>query len=83
MKTRHRYVSAVASAFNFKSVGVYMIYGVVVGVVAGLGAVLFYVMCQTGMHFLLDMIAGQSAHSQLEVRGRRGLPEPVYVAQKD
>jgi CIC family chloride channel protein len=38
--------------------GLYMIYGVVVGVVAGLGAVAFYVLCQAGLHFLLDVGAG-------------------------
>lgn len=58
MKTLHRYVTFIASTFNFKSVGVYIIYGIVVGVVAGLGAALFYVMCQYGLHYLLDMLAG-------------------------
>lgn len=58
MNTIQRFVTAIASAFNFRSVGVYIIYGVVVGVVAGLGAVLFYVMCQLGLHFLLDTLAG-------------------------
>ena len=48
----------IAVAFNFKSVGIYMLYGVVVGVIAGLGAALFYVMCQAGLHFFLDMGAG-------------------------
>lgn len=38
--------------------GIYMLYGVVVGVIAGLGAALFYVMCQTGLHYFLDMGAG-------------------------
>jgi len=58
MKTIHRYVTSVAAAFNFKSVGVYIIYGVVVGVVAGLGAAFFYVLCQAGLHYLLDLVAG-------------------------
>jgi CIC family chloride channel protein len=35
-----------------------MLYGVVVGVIAGLGAALFYVLCQAGLHFFLDIGAG-------------------------
>jgi CIC family chloride channel protein len=46
------------AAFNLKSIGKHIVYGVVVGIVAGLGAAAFYVMCQAGMHFLLDGIAG-------------------------
>jgi CIC family chloride channel protein len=48
----------IAAAFNFRSVGIYMLYGVVVGVVAGLGAALFYILCQAGLHFFLDLGAG-------------------------
>jgi CIC family chloride channel protein len=48
----------IAAAFNFRSMGIYMLYGVVVGVIAGLGAALFYVMCQAGLHYFLDMGAG-------------------------
>jgi CIC family chloride channel protein len=58
MKSLHHYVTAVASAFNFRSVGVYIIYGVLVGVLAGLGAALFNVMCQVGVHYFLDSLAG-------------------------
>lgn len=58
MQRLQRYVAAIASAFNFRSVGIYVIYGVLVGVVAGLGAALFYVMCQAGLHYFLDHIAG-------------------------
>jgi CIC family chloride channel protein len=35
-----------------------MLYGVVVGIVAGLGAALFYAMCQVGLHYFLDIGAG-------------------------
>jgi CIC family chloride channel protein len=45
-------------AFNLKSIGTLMVYGVVVGVVAGLGAVTFYILCQMGMHYLMDGLAG-------------------------
>lgn len=35
-----------------------MIFGVIVGVVSGLGAVAFYVLTQGGLHYLLDGLAG-------------------------
>ncbi|UCH84074.1 MAG: chloride channel protein [Candidatus Latescibacterota bacterium] len=53
-----RLVLGILSAFNMRSIGRYMMFGVVVGVVAGLGAVLFYVLCQLGQHYLLDGLAG-------------------------
>jgi CIC family chloride channel protein len=49
---------SIFAAFNLKSIGKHIVYGVVVGVVAGLGAAAFYVMCQAGLHFFLDSIAG-------------------------
>ena len=56
-KLQRRFL-VIAAKFNFRSVGVYMMYGVVVGVVAGLGAAAFYAMCQAGLHYFLDMGAG-------------------------
>jgi len=58
MNRFNRRILRVAAAFNFRSVGVYMVYGVIVGVVAGLGAAAFYVLCQIGQHYLLDALAG-------------------------
>jgi CIC family chloride channel protein len=45
-------------AFNLQSIGRYVIFAVIVGVVAGLGAVIFNMLCQAGMHFFLDQVAG-------------------------
>jgi CIC family chloride channel protein len=56
-KLQRRFL-VIAAKFNFRSAGVYMMYGVVVGVVAGLGAAAFYVMCQAGLHYFLDIGAG-------------------------
>jgi CIC family chloride channel protein len=53
-----RYILRLAATFNVRSIGRYMIFAVVVGVVAGLGAVLFYLLVQLGQYFLLDMLAG-------------------------
>jgi CIC family chloride channel protein len=58
MTKLQRTILRIAAAFNFRSVGIYMIYGVIVGVVAGLGAAVFYWLCQAGMHYLLDLGAG-------------------------
>jgi CIC family chloride channel protein len=58
VKRLHRRFLRIASAFNFRSMGVYMLYGVVVGIVAGLGAAAFYGMCQVGLHYFLDLGAG-------------------------
>ncbi len=58
MNRIQRTFERIFSAFNLKSIGTHMVYGVVVGVVAGLGAAAFYTLCQMGLHFLLDGIAG-------------------------
>ncbi|MEJ2719824.1 MAG: chloride channel protein [bacterium] len=46
------------STFNVRSIGRLIMFGAVVGVVAGLGAVLFYALCKVGQHYLLDGLAG-------------------------
>lgn len=43
---------------NVRSVGRYMILGVFVGVVAGVGALAFFAACQWCQHYLLDYLAG-------------------------
>jgi len=58
MSPIQRKILRIAAAFNFRSVGIFMIYGVIVGIVAGLGAALFHALCQLGQHYLLDVLAG-------------------------
>lgn len=58
MTRLNRFLVRIADAFNFRSIGIYLIYGVIVGIVAGLGAVVFYDLCQVGLRFVLDGIAG-------------------------
>ncbi len=53
-----RVATRLLAAFNVRSIGRYMFFGFFVGVVAGLGAVAFYVLCQLGQHLLLDGLAG-------------------------
>jgi len=58
MNPIQRLILRLIAAFNVRSVGRQLVFGSIVGVVAGLGAVAFYVMCQLGQHFLLDGLAG-------------------------
>ncbi len=58
MTKLQRFVLRIIAVFNVRSIGRYMMFGVVVGVVAGLGAVVFYFLCQVGQHYLLDALAG-------------------------
>jgi len=54
----NRKILRFAAAFNFRSIGIYMIYGVIVGVVAGLGAAVFQYMTQAVGWLMLDDLAG-------------------------
>ncbi|MCZ6765903.1 MAG: chloride channel protein [bacterium] len=58
MNPIQRFILRLIAAFNVRSVGRLLIFGVIVGVVTGLGAALFYAMCQFGQHYLLDGLAG-------------------------
>ena len=44
--------------FNFALAGKWAFYFVMIGIIAGLGSVLFHYLCGLGMHYFLDMIAG-------------------------
>jgi len=58
MTKLQRFFLRLIATFNVRSVGRYMVYAFFVGIVAGLGAVFFYLLCQFGQHYLLDMLAG-------------------------
>jgi len=58
MQKAYQSFLSVLAAFNLRSIGRYMIFGVVVGIVAGLGAVAFYALTQASVHFFLDSLAG-------------------------
>ncbi|MCP4629580.1 MAG: chloride channel protein, partial [bacterium] len=38
--------------------GRWVSYFVLIGIIAGLGSILFHYLCQVGMHFFMDLIAG-------------------------
>jgi CIC family chloride channel protein len=47
-----------ANRLNLPVLGRWFIYGGLVGLVAGLGAIVFHVLCSLGVHFFLDLLAG-------------------------
>jgi CIC family chloride channel protein len=58
MNRIYRSFLQVLATLNVRSVGRYMILGVIVGVVAGLGALFFFAACQWSQHWLMDYLAG-------------------------
>jgi chloride channel protein, CIC family len=45
-------------SFDFVYAGKWTVYFVLIGIIAGLGSVVFYYLCQVGIHFFMDLIAG-------------------------
>jgi CIC family chloride channel protein len=82
MASLHRFFERIFSTFSLKSIGTYMVYGIVVGVIAGLGAVLFYVLCQLGIHYFLDLMAGYrpaSPYGEPPLLAESGVPLKRYM----
>jgi CIC family chloride channel protein len=72
----------ILAAFNLRSIGRYMFFGFFVGIVAGLGAVAFYALCQLGQHFLLDALAGyrpDEPYGELPLFGYTNTPFRRYL----
>ncbi len=45
-------------AFNIARAGKWTVYYLLIGVIAGLGAIVFHYLCQVGLHLFLDFMAG-------------------------
>ena len=45
---------------TLKYAGKWVFYFVLIGVMSGLGAILFHYLCGLGMHYFMDMMAGYS-----------------------
>lgn len=43
---------------SIKHAGIWMFYFVLIGIIAGFGAILFHYLCGLGMHYFLDLLAG-------------------------
>ena len=45
-------------AFNLAHAGKWTLYFVAIGLIAGLGSIVFHYLCQLGVHYFMDMVAG-------------------------
>ena len=63
-------------SFDFARAGKWSLYFVVIGIIAGLGSILFHYLTQLGMHYFLDMLAGYRPPSPA---GEHHLLEPTGV----
>jgi len=46
------------ASFDFAHAGKWAVYFFVIGIIAGLGSIIFHWLCQVGIHFFLDLAAG-------------------------
>jgi len=51
-------ISGNGRSFNFAQAGKWTLYFVAIGIIAGLGSIVFHYLCQLGLHFFLDFMAG-------------------------
>ena len=58
MKHINAYFLKFADYLNIRAAGKWLIYGVLIGIVAGLGALLFYYLLKLSQHFFLNFIGG-------------------------
>ena len=45
-------------SFNFADAGKWTLYFVLIGIIAGLGSIVFHYLTQIGLHYFLDFLAG-------------------------
>ena len=58
LKTLWNNISGKDRSFKFAQAGKWALYFVAIGIIAGLGSVVFHYLCQWGLHFFLDYLAG-------------------------
>lgn len=60
MSVTSRFKSLIESGrqFNFAYAGKWALYFVIIGIIAGLGSIVFHYLTQLGMHYFLDFLAG-------------------------
>ena len=56
----HRFKTLIKKgrSFNFADAGRWTLYFVMIGIIAGLGSIVFHYLTQIGLHYLLDFLAG-------------------------
>ncbi len=58
MRKLSRASTALNRSFDFAHAGKWAIYFFVIGIIAGLGSIVFHYLCQLGVHYFLDLMAG-------------------------
>ncbi len=51
-------ISGNGRSFNVAQAGKWTLYFVAIGIIAGLGSIIFHYLCQLGLHYFLDFMAG-------------------------
>ena len=55
---RFRRMLDTGRSFDFAHAGKWTLYFVAIGIIAGIGSIVFHYLTQLGMHYFLDAIAG-------------------------
>ncbi|MCD6352688.1 MAG: chloride channel protein [Proteobacteria bacterium] len=83
MKFFRTYISKFADYLNIRIAGKWLFYGLLIGVVAGLGAVLFFYLLKVSQHFFLNIMGGYypplPAGEALDSVGKEGLYGPRWL----
>ncbi len=53
-----RLIAGKDRSFNIAHAGKWTLYFVLIGLIAGLGSIVFHYLCQLGLHYFMDMMAG-------------------------
>ena len=57
--TKQKWLGTVTSySLDVARAGRWTFYFIAIGVIAGMGSVIFHYLCQLGIHYLMDMLAG-------------------------
>lgn len=57
-RNRIRLIAGKDRSFNIAHAGKWTMYFVLIGLIAGLGSIVFHYLCQLGIHYFMDMMAG-------------------------
>ena len=58
LKNSFTAIYTINSSANIAHIGKWLFYFVLIGIIAGLGSVIFHYLCQLGIHYFMDMMAG-------------------------
>ncbi len=58
LKNSIKSLTGIDNRANLAKAGRWLSYFIIIGVIAGIGSILFHYLCQLGMHYFMDLIAG-------------------------